>query len=98
MAKELRRKVKVEIETDDGQKLIVKKTRAEPIAEALVDNACSMKPHSVAAFRAIRELVEPTEGGMDAEQASLTASALHMQLLNGFLRVARQKPTDELEL
>lgn len=60
LAKELRKKVKVQIETEDGRSLTVRKTRAELIAQALVDSACTMKPHSVAAFRTICEIVEPT--------------------------------------
>jgi hypothetical protein len=77
LAKELRRKVKVQIETDGGRKLTVRMTRAELIARAQVDNACTMKPHSVAAFRTIYEIVEPTEeeerGSSDREFTRLIA-------------------------
>jgi hypothetical protein len=62
LAKELRKKVKVCVgKGEDGEEIVEEKLRAECVVKALVDNACTMRPHSVAAFRAIYEIVEPTE-------------------------------------
>jgi hypothetical protein len=61
LAKELRKRVKVQMKTADGRLVTVRRTRAELIAEALIDSACTMKPHSVAAFRTIWDIVEPRE-------------------------------------
>lgn len=62
LAKELRKKVKVCVgKGEDGKEIVEERLRAECVVEALVDNACTMKPHSIAAFRTICEIVEPTE-------------------------------------
>lgn len=74
LAKELRRKVKIEIESSNGQKLTVKKTRAEVMAQKLVDIACSTKPHSVGAARLIYDLVEPADKD---DQNSIDTGLVH---------------------
>jgi hypothetical protein len=87
LAKELRKKVKVQIETDDGQKATIKKTRAELIAQALIDSACTMKPHSVAAFRTIREIVEPIEG----EERRSSDREYHRMVLTAVMEARAQR-------
>ena len=74
LAKELRKKVKVEIESEDGQKRTVKRTRVEVMAERLVDTACSTKPHSIAAARLICDLVEPADKD---DQDSIDTNFVH---------------------
>jgi len=81
LAKELRKKVTVCVgKGEDGKEIVEEKLRAECVVKALVDNACTMKPHSVAAFRAICELAEPTEeeerGPVDRDFTRLVAQLL----------------------
>jgi hypothetical protein len=57
--KVLQEKTRVKVKGEDGQVKEIVVPRYEAMARAQVDVACSMKPHSVAAFRAICELVEP---------------------------------------
>jgi hypothetical protein len=81
LAKELRKKVKVCVgKGEDGKQIVEEKLRAECVVEALVDSACTMKPHSVTAFRTIREIIEPSEleqrGSSDRELTRLFAQLL----------------------
>jgi len=81
LAKELRKKVKVCVgKGEDGKEIVEEKLRAECVAKTLVDNACTKLPHSVAAFRTIYEIVEPTEeeerGSSDREFTRLVAQLL----------------------
>lgn len=71
--------MKVKIEADNGQKVTVRKTRAELIAQALVGSACTTKPRSVAAFRTIYEFVEAREEEKRrSTDRDLTRSVLQM--------------------
>jgi hypothetical protein len=61
VTEELDRIVRVTVVDEEGKSHRIKMSRRQAIAMSIVDNACSLKPHSVAAFRAISELVEPAE-------------------------------------
>jgi hypothetical protein len=58
---ELDRIVRVIVVDQEGKTHRIKMTRRRAMAMSMVDNACTMKPHSVGAFRTICELVEPIE-------------------------------------
>jgi hypothetical protein len=81
LAKELRKKVKVCVSKgEDGKEIVEEKLRAECVVEALVDNACTKLPHSVSAFRAIYEIVEPSKeeerGTSDRDLTRMVVQAL----------------------
>jgi hypothetical protein len=81
LAKELRKKVKVCVgKGQDGKEIVEEKLRAECVVEALVDNACTKMPHSVGAFRAIYDIIEPSNenerGSSDRELTRIVVMAL----------------------
>ena len=64
-------KKQLEAVAEDGR------TKAEHVTETLIANAMTGLPHSVSAFRTIREIVEPTEaesmGGSDRDLTRMVA-------------------------
>jgi uncharacterized protein DUF5681 len=81
----------VTVEREDpetGEKKKVKVQRVEIVAERLIDNACTLMPHAVSAFRAIRETVEPELA--DAAAGSLTVGNLNVNIIAALQRVARE--------
>jgi uncharacterized protein DUF5681 len=74
---ELDRVVRVPVVDEEGKTHRIKMTRRQAMAMSAVDTACSTKPHNVAAFRMICELVEPTaeeqRGSTDREFIRLIA-------------------------
>ena len=70
-------KKQLEAKAEDGR------TVAEHIVENLIANALTPYPHSIAAFRTIRELVEPTE-----EEAPQKPD---MEFVHSVMRLAMEK-------